>query len=41
MIPIEEKKAELICVIDDCEMSYDEIIKLLRTKNKRKAGEEE
>lgn len=37
----EQKKAELISVIDDCEMSYDEIIKLLRSKNKRKTGEEE
>lgn len=37
----EQKKAELIAVIDDCEMSYDEIINLLRSKNKRKSGEKE
>ncbi len=30
----EQKKAELISVIDDCGMRYDEIINLLKTKNK-------
>lgn len=30
----EEKKAELISVIDDCGMSYDEIVNLLKMKNK-------
>ena len=35
-----EKKAELISVIDDCGMSYDEIIDLLKRKNKLRSGEE-
>ena len=30
----EQKKAELISVIDDCGMSYDEIINLLKTKSR-------
>jgi len=30
----EQKKAELISVIDDCGISYDEIIKMLKTKSK-------
>jgi len=30
----EQKKAELISVIDSCGMSYDEIINLIKTKNK-------
>ncbi len=31
----EQKKAELISVIDDCGMSYDEIIDLLKSKSKQ------
>ena len=30
----EQKKAELIAVIDECGMNYDEIIKLVRAKSK-------
>jgi hypothetical protein len=30
----EQKKAELIAVIDECGMSYDEIIKLVKAKSK-------
>ena len=30
----EQKKAELISVIDDCGISYDEIINMLKTKSK-------
>ena len=30
----EQKKEELISVIDDCGISYDEIIKMLKTKSK-------
>lgn len=36
----EEKKAELISVIDGCGMSYDEIINLLKRKNQLRSGEE-
>ena len=32
----EQKKAELISIIDGCGMSYDEIINLLKTKMNRK-----
>ena len=30
----EQNKAELIAVIDECGMSYDEIIKLIKAKSK-------
>lgn len=30
----EQKKAELIAVIDECGISYDEIIKLVKAKSK-------
>ena len=30
----EQKKAELISVIDDCGISYDEIINMLKAKSK-------